>query len=50
MSAKSNKIELNEALMAMWKEEQTLWDVMSPLYRDKNEKDKTEKELKKNVR
>ena len=24
----------------MWREEQTLWDVMSPLYQDKNEKDK----------
>ena len=22
----------------MWREEQSLWDVMSPLYRDKNEK------------
>ena len=29
MSAKSNKIELSEEFMAMWREEQTLWDVMS---------------------
>ena len=28
MSANSNKIELSEELMAMWREEQTLWDVM----------------------
>ena len=47
MSAKSNKIKLSEEFIAMWREEQTLWDVMSPLYRDKNEKDKS---LKKNVR
>ena len=47
MSAKSNKIKLSEELIAMWREKQTLWDVMSPLYRDKNEKDKS---LKKNVR
>ena len=47
MSSKSNKIKLREELTAMWREEQTLWDVMSSLYRDKNEKDKS---LKKNVR
>ena len=27
MSAKSNKIELSEEFMVMWREEQTLWDV-----------------------
>ena len=32
MSAKSNKIELSEEFMAMWREEQTLWNFMSPLY------------------
>ena len=37
MSAKSNKIELSEEFMAMLREEQTLWDVMFPLYPDKNE-------------
>ena len=37
MSAKPSKIELSEEFMAIWKEEQTLWDVMSPSrYRDKN--------------
>ena len=41
MSAKSNKIELSEEFMAMWREEQTLWDAMFPLYPDKNEKDKS---------
>ena len=40
MSAKSNKIELSEEFMAMWREEQFLWDVMFPLYPDKNEKGK----------
>ena len=42
-SAKSIKIELSEEFMAMWRDEQTLWDVMSPLYGDKNEKQKFEK-------
>ena len=37
MLAKSNKIELSEDIMAMWREEQT---VMFPLYPDKNERDK----------
>ena len=41
MSAKPKKIELSEEFIAMWREEQSLWDVMSPLYRDKNEKDKS---------
>ena len=41
MSAKSNNIELSEAFMVLRREEQTLWDVMSLLYRDKNEKDKS---------
>ena len=46
MSAKSNKIEFSEEFMAMWREEQTLWDVMFPLYPDKNEKDKSEKNVR----
>ena len=45
MSAKSNKIELKEDAMAMWKAEQTLWDVMLPLYPDKNEKVKSLKRM-----
>ena len=45
MSTKSNKIELSEEFMAMWREEQTLWDVMFPLYPDKNEKDKSLKRI-----
>ena len=45
MQAKSNKIELSEEDMAMWKEEQTLWDAMFPLYPDKNEKGKSLKRL-----
>ena len=36
-----NKIKLSEEFMAMWREEQTLWDVMFPLYPDKNKKDKS---------
>ena len=45
MSAKSNKIDLREEFMAMRREEQTLWDVMFPLYPDKNEKDKILKRM-----
>ena len=45
ISARSNKIELIEEFMAIWREEQTLWDVMFPLYPDKNEKDKSLKRM-----
>ena len=45
MSAKSNKIELSEEIMAMCREEQTLWDVMFPLYPGNNEKDKSLKRM-----
>ena len=45
MSAKSNKIELSEEFMVIWREEQTLWDVMFPLHRHKNEKDKSLKRM-----
>ena len=47
-SAKSNKIELSEEFMATWREEQTLWDGMSPFYRNKNKK--KEKKFEKDVR
>ena len=30
----------------MWREEQSLWDVMSLLYQDKNEKDNSWKECR----
>ena len=44
MSAKLNKIELSEGFMVMWREEETLWDVMFQLYPEKNEKrENTEK-------
>ena len=43
--AKSNKIELSEELMVMWRLEQTLWDVMPALYQDKNEKRKSLKRM-----
>ena len=46
MTTKSNKIELSEEFMAMWRDEQTLWHVMTPLRRDKNEKDKSFRSLK----
>ena len=49
MSAEANKIELSEEFMAMWREEQTLWDVMFPLYPDNNEKDKSLKRISDNV-
>ena len=29
------KTELNEEFITMWREEQSLWDVMSPLYQNK---------------
>ena len=45
MSAKSNKIELSEEFMAMWREEKTLWDVIFPLRPDKNEKDNSLKRM-----
>ena len=45
MSTKWNKMELSEEFMAMWREEQALWDVMFPLYSDKNEKDKSLKRM-----
>ena len=41
MSVTSNKIELSEEFMVMWRKEQTLWDVMSSLYRDKYGKGKS---------
>ena len=47
MSAKLKKTVPNEELIAkiieelMWRVEQSLWHVMSPLYWDKNEKDKS---------
>ena len=45
MSGKLNKIELREEFMVTCREEQTLWDVMSPLHREKNEKDKSLKRI-----
>ena len=48
MLAKSNKIEHSEEFMAMWREEQTLWDVI--LYADKNEKNKKLKKKSDNFR
>ena len=32
--------------LAMWREEQSLWDVMSPLYQESNETDKNLKRLR----
>ena len=36
MSAELNKIELSEEFVAMWREEQTLWDVIFQLYQKIN--------------
>ena len=41
ISAKPEKVKLKEEFIAIWTEEQSLWDVMSSLYRNKNEKDKS---------
>ena len=38
MTAKSNKIKFSEEFMAIRRDEQALWDVQSPLRREKNEK------------
>ena len=46
MTAKSNKIKVNEEFMAIRRDEQTLWDVQSPLRREKNEKNKRFRSLK----
>ena len=45
MSAKWNKTELSEEFVATSREEQTLWNVMFPLYPDKNEKVKSLKRM-----
>ena len=42
--AKLNKIKLSEEFMVMWRQEQTIWDVMFPLYLD-SEKEKTLKRV-----
>ena len=40
MSAKSNKIQLSQEFMAIWRKEQTLWDIMFPLHPRKMKKTK----------
>ena len=46
MLEKSNKIEISEDFMAMWRDEQTLWDVISPLKsRQKLKRQKFEKNV-----
>ena len=40
MSTKSNKIELSEEFMAMWREEQTLWMSCSHFIQTKIKKTK----------
>ena len=42
--AKLHKIKLSEEFMVMWRQEQTIWDVMFPLYLD-SEKEKTLKRV-----
>ena len=41
MNPKLSRFEHNEEFIAMLREEQSLWDVMSPLNRDNNENDKS---------
>ena len=45
MSTKLNIVELSKESMAMWKEEQTLWDVMFAMYPDKNGKHQSLKRM-----
>ena len=42
--AKLNKIEVSES-MVMWRQQQILWYVMSYLYQDKNEEEKSLKRM-----
>ena len=46
MWAKSKNIEPNEEFIVMRREEQSFRDVMSPLFQEKNEKDKSLKRLR----
>ena len=39
--AKSKKIELNEEFITMWRKDQRIWDDISPLHRERNEKYKS---------
>ena len=41
LNPKLSRFEHNEEFIAMLREEQSLWDVMSPLNRDNNENDKS---------
>ena len=41
MAAKTQRIELTEDFINLWKEEKSLWDVISPLYRDRDAKHKS---------
>ena len=43
------KIELNEEFIAMSREGQSLWDVIFPSYRDKNEKDNSLNRMSDNI-
>ena len=38
MLAKSKNTELSEEFIVMWRKEQSLWDVMSSLFRERSEK------------
>ena len=45
MNAKLSRLEHNEEFIAMLREKQRLWYVMSPLKRDDNENDKNLKTM-----
>ena len=46
MTVKSNKTKSREKFMAIRRDEETLWHVQSPLRREKNEKNKRFRSLK----
>ena len=48
ISKKSKKDKLNEEFIATWRDKQSLWDVMSSLYQERNEEEKDKKVQKKN--
>ena len=45
LKCRQNRVELNEDFIAMWREEQSLLDVIYPLYRARNEEDKSLKRI-----
>ena len=41
MAAKAQRIELTEEFIGLWRQEKSLWDAASPLYRNKDAKERS---------